>query len=408
MIQPNIRSTTLANGLRIITERVSHTNSFSLGAAFLTGSSEETEFPHGTTHFLEHAVFRRTKHATSKQIANNFESIGAYINAFTSKEMTLFYVRALIENFDKSLKQLLELCFEPEFRKNEIDKEREIIREEIVSTDDDAEELIFDQADALLFNGSGYAHPIAGTVESLDSIDEKTLKKYHSRYFTPSNLIISFVGDIEHDRIVELIEKSAGRRKGPDKAAPKHTFKDMRKDITEGKSFQQSHLVSGYRFGRLSEREKETMILLNILLGDSMSSRLYQALREKLGYVYSIYSTISFYKGFGAFYVYSAFDKKKTERIKAEIVSEINRLSLKGPGVAEFKRAKEQYRSQFQIELEGLTARMRYNLRKAGEGKMPDPVSKLALVKSIEAGEIRETIIKTRMTEKMRSVIFLN
>ena len=201
---------TLSNGLRIITEQVPVVESYALGIFFNCGSRDDFDTKNGLAHFLEHAAFRHTKTRTSKQLASQFESIGAYTNAYTTKESTGFYVRALTEHFEKTLELLADLTFNTVFVEKEIDKERSIILEEIKTYEDDPEELIMDYGEKLIFSDNKLENPIVGVAGSVNNISCYDLENFQKQFYRPDNTVVSFAGNLEHGKIVKIIEKYLG------------------------------------------------------------------------------------------------------------------------------------------------------------------------------------------------------
>jgi predicted Zn-dependent peptidase len=203
----NYNKSVLENGLTIVSEFVPEIGSFSAGICINVGSRNDIKSKEGIAHFMEHAAFRHTKNRTSKQIANEFETLGAYSNAFTTKELTCFYVRAIKEHFAKTFEILSDITLNTIFVEQEIEKEKLIIIEEIKSYEDDPEEYICDLADTLVFAGSSLAPPIVGTQNSVSNISFGDLEKFHKNYYCPANITISVAGNILHNDIVALTKK---------------------------------------------------------------------------------------------------------------------------------------------------------------------------------------------------------
>ncbi|MFW5662674.1 MAG: M16 family metallopeptidase, partial [Bacteroidota bacterium] len=202
--------TVLDNGLRVISEKVPGVESFALGVCANFGSRDEPDSMPGIAHFLEHACFRRTKNRTAREIASQLESVGAYSNAFTTKELTCFYVRSLTKHFRKTLNILADISLNPVFQELDIKRERSVILEEIKSYEDDPEEYIFDLGDLYLFGENSFGNPILGTRDSIKKINAEVLEKYHSDRYSAANMVISAAGNIDHDRMVDNIHRHFG------------------------------------------------------------------------------------------------------------------------------------------------------------------------------------------------------
>jgi predicted Zn-dependent peptidase len=361
----NYQKTTLENGLRIITEEVPTAHSFAFGICVYVGSRDDFDTKEGLAHFVEHSVFRRIKGKTSKVISAEFESLGAYTNAFTTKEVICFYVRALNENFRKILNLMFNITINPIFVKKDVDKERDIIVEEIKSYFDEPEELIMDYADSALFEGHRLAHPIIGTEDSVANINEIDIEKFHKTFFTPGNIIISCAGSLSHKEIVNAVKNSFGKLNSKkvirDKSTPIAT---MPTNLIFKKDYAQNHLLYCTQIEGYNSRERFTMTALNFILGEGMSSRLNVMLRERHGLVYTVYSNLHFFSDSGVFSIYAGSEKRNTKKIKSLIESELVKLIKSGISTKELHRAKEQLKASTIMALESLSSRMQ-NLAKS-------------------------------------------
>ncbi len=385
----------LSNGIRVISEEVPNVESFALGIFINAGSREDLIHP-GIAHFLEHAAFRHTRSRTSKQIASQFESIGAYTNAFTTKEYTCFYVRALKKNFRKSLELLIDVCLNPALAERDIEKERPILIEEIKSYDDDAEDQIFDLADGMIFPGHPLGNTITGDKHSVSKISQADIVDFKNSHYHPENIVIAFAGNLPHSKIINIAERFTGdidvssngyRRNKPDFVEPSK--------LGIAKPIQQSHFLLGKRIGGIDDGERYPLALINVLFGDGMSSRLYQTLREKNGLAYNIYSSIHLYSDCGTFYIYAGFDKAKKAKIERLIYREIEKLGDMKLTKVEIARAKEQLKSGTIMEMEGLTERMA-SLAKSEFylGKREEVSEILAKIDAISNDDLNDIISK--------------
>ncbi len=386
--------TVLENGLRIISEQIPGAKSFSLGVCVDAGSRDDFQNCDGLAHFVEHSVFRRTKNKTSKKISEEFESLGAYTNAFTTKEITCFYVRALSGNFQKILNLLFDITIEPVFVDKDVNKERSIITEEIKSYYDDPEELIMDFADEAIFANSDLAHPIIGSEESVQNISATDVAKFHSQYFVPNNLILSCVGDIPHNLLVKYAEKRFGKIANKELIKPKSELSVYNPSkIIVDKDYAQNHLLYCKRICPYSSEERFPMTALNFILGEGMSSRLNITLREKYGMVYSVYSNLHFFSDSGVLSVYAGSERKNIARIENIIETEIKKLIANKITDKELSRAKEQLKASTIMSMESLSSRMQ-NLAK----------SEFMLGRNQDADELIEHINAINM-ESMNNVI---
>lgn len=354
----NYRKTVLENGVRVVTEEIPSAESFSLGFMVGAGSRDDSPDAAGAAHFVEHASFRRTSSRTSRGIADRFESVGAYANAYTTKETTCYYARAMKNRFSGIFNALSDIILRPVFKKRDVDKERSIILEEIKSYDDDPEESIFEDADRLLFGDNPISRSIAGDAESVQSITENDLIDFHKNYYSSNNLIVAFAGSIEHDRIVGKVENAFGDlRRGAEVSRVVPEIIPSSK-VKFDKNFQQSHILFARRLPALKPIEKYPYALLISILGDGMSSRLNWRIREKYGLTYSIYSSAEYFSDCGAAYVYADCDSKNLNLVEELIREELLNLKKKPINKSEFARAKEQLKSGSIISMENLSTRM--------------------------------------------------
>ncbi len=361
----NYQKTTLDNGLRIISEEIPNAKSFAFGVCLYVGSRDDFDTKEGIAHFVEHSVFRRIKGKTSKVISAEFESLGAYTNAFTTKEVICFYVRALNENFRKILNLIYNITINPIFIKKDVDKERDIIIEEINSYYDDPEELIMDFADSALFDGHSLAHPIIGTEDSVVNINEDDIAKFHNTFFTPGNIIISCAGSIPHKELVNAVKNNFG------KMQPKEIVRvksiptvNITSDMSYKKDYAQNHLLYCTQIEGYNSPERFTMTALNFILGEGMSSRLNVSLRERHGLVYTVYSNLHFFEDSGVLSIYAGTEKRNSKKIRSLIDLELNKLIKSGISEKELRRAKEQLKASTIMALESLSSRMQ-NLAKS-------------------------------------------
>lgn len=353
------RKTTLPNGIRILTEEVPSVSSFALGITINAGSRDDWKGYYGLAHFLEHAGYRHTQKRTSRQLASLFERLGAYTNAFTTKEMTCFYVRALKPNFKKTLDLISDVALYPVFIENEIEKEKLIILDEIKSYYDDPEEYIYDLAENELFSGNGLAHPITGVEEDVKRITPAELNDFHLEQYTPDNIIFSVAGNIDHDYAVDKISKLVDVNKViKSKRIRKSNNIHLPVNESHAASFQQSHLLLFRQAESLDSPDRYPLAALNVLLGDGMSSRLYRQVRENHGLAYNIYSSIQLMSDTGGIFIYAATEKNKIAKAERLIFNEMQKIIDKRIPKVEMLRIKEQLKSSTIMAMESMSNRM--------------------------------------------------
>jgi predicted Zn-dependent peptidase len=350
--------TILPNGLRVISEQIQGMQSFALGISVSAGSRNDYPELEGISHFMEHALFRRSQNHTGRQIVTAFEQIGAYVNAYTTKDHTCYYVRALNNHLEECFSLLTEIVLQPNIIETDVKKERGIIIEEIKSYEDEPEEMIFDIGEELLFKGSSLAHPISGYIDSVKKINADKLLNFHNDFYNPKNLIISFAGCHPHDDLVRLSEQL---QLNPESFRSTEIFIPSAlkpEKLIQKKPYQQSHLLITRHVEGIASADRYPIAVINSILGDGMSSRLNQLLREKLGYVYTVYSTISLIKECGTMSIYAASENNKIDKIRDIILKEIEKIFISNLTKKEIDRAKEQIKSNSIMALEGMSARI--------------------------------------------------
>lgn len=419
----NYHKTIFNNGLTIVSEFVPEIRSFAAGVCLNIGSRNDWKGKEGIAHFMEHAAFRRTKNRTSKQIANEFEVLGAYSNAFTTKELTCFYVRAIKEHFAETFELLSDVTLNTLFVENEIEKEKLVILEEIKSYEDDPEEYVCDLADTLIFAESPLAAPIVGTQNSVGNINYLDLENFHNEFYKPYRMTIAVAGNIEHNLIVQLSQKyfdvdlnnptsrkkvtSSNKKENCNKEedcnkkeimqlAQKSKKLDKTKELTSReltskelvvvKQIQQAHIIIGKLTNGIRHSERYPLAVANAIFGDGMSSRLYQNLREKYGLAYSIYSSLQSYSDCGAINIYAATEENKDAKTIDLVFEEMKKfISTHKPKKNELTRAKEQLKTATIIELESMSSRMQNLLKQTiSIGKMesiPEIISNIENIK---------------------------
>ncbi len=390
MIYTSIKETALDSGLRVITEKVANSPAFVLGISIRAGASSCDFENQGIAHNLEHLIFRRSGNGENKAVAEKFESLGAYINAFTTHESTMFYVRALNENLEAVFELLCELLVNAEFNEKINEKERKVILEEIYSAEDEPEEFIFDEADITMFGNHPFGYRILGTEESLSDISINDLQDFYNRYYVLNNAAVTCVGDIEHERIAKLAEEKFKLpvNRNLDLNLPKFNFQSGDRKLKM--SIKQAHVVYGKHYDLL-DRKKAS--LASILVGDGMSSRLYQEIRENRGLVYNLYSTLQSYSAVGLFYVYMGYSPQNSDEIFQVTADQFELLADKGVSYEEYKRALEMVKTGYAIEMEDLSVRATRLAKYAVFGRKTKSIQEdLEEYRNIDFDELNEFI----------------
>lgn len=400
--------TVLSNGLTIISDYMPEAKSFALGLCVGAGSRDDFKNCDGLAHFVEHSVFRRTKHMTSKKISEEFENLGAYTNAYTTKENICFYVRALKEFFPKILNLIYSITIEPIFVDIDINKERSIITEEIKSYFDDPEELIADYADKELYRGSPLEHPIIGNEASVAAITRDNIADFHAKYFVPSNLVLACTGNVPHEEIIRLAEHKFGKFAGEPllEKRPELPPYSAASNIME-KDYAQNHILYCKRVCPYSHEDKYALSALNFILGEGTSSRLNQAIREKGGMVYTVYSNLHTFSDSGILSIYAGSERKNIAKIRSHIDAEIEKLLAGKITEKELMRAKAQLKSGILMSVENIENYMQSLAKEEfilGHTRTAEEI--ISSIEAISIGDINRITDKYLQTDDWSRIIF--
>ena len=352
---------TLPNGLRIVSNHVPYVHSVTLGVWINAGSREDPEGREGLAHFIEHAVFKGTRKRDYVEIARCIEETGGYIDAWTTKEQTCIYVRCLREHLSLAFDLLADLVCDPVFPSEELDKEKEVVIEEIASINDTPEELIFEDFDKRAFPGHPLATPILGTEESIGRLGESDLRDFMGQHYVPGKMLITAVGNIDHQELSSLATSYfGGLSPAPDGAPERNcfdagTYKPFK--ATLKKSVCQAQILLGTVIPR-DDRHFWGLMVLNTMLSSGMSSILNLELREKRGLVYQAYSSMAFLDDITTFNIYAGTDKGKTATTLDTIAALFAGKAMKEPDPAEIEAAKSKMLGSLIMGMEKMTRRM--------------------------------------------------
>ena len=353
--------TSLPSGLRIITGHMHHMESVSIGVWACVGGRYETAELSGISHFIEHMNFKGTPSRTGRKISQAIESIGGVINGFTGEEATCYYAKVRYPKFQNALEVILDLYFNSHFDQAEINRERDVIKEEIRMYDDVPQQLVYEDFNTLMWPRHPLGQSLLGTFDSIDSFSRKALLAFRNRTYTPANTIISVAGNIRHEDVVAAVKKyTTGLKKGKpvESCTPFRSRQRSTRLHVRIKQFEQAHAIMGFRtFGRTDPRRFQ-LRLLSTMLGENMSSRLNHEIREKRGLAYSIHSQVSRYIDTGALQITIGTDPQKLPRALALILSTCRSIAEKGVRPIELRHAKEFVRGNVGLALERTTDHM--------------------------------------------------
>ncbi len=358
-IPASYQKTVLPNGIRIVSEEIPHVKSVSIGVWIDTGSRNETELTNGISHFLEHMVFKGTEHRSTQQIARSLESVGGYLNAFTTKEHTCYYARVLDEFTELGVDVLSDLVQFPLFPEKEIEKEKLVVLEELKNAEDDPDDLIHDYFETNIYSGRTLRFPVIGSAKNISSFKRKDLLHYVRTRYTSDNIVIAAAGNFPHKKFVDIVEKFfvVQRKSSGDAQLGKHS--KIKNQVQEfQKPIQQAHICTGTVGYSVHSKYRFPSLVMNSLLGDGMSSRLFQNIRERYGFAYSVYSFLNMLRDAGSFGVYIGTDKKHIQQSRDLISAELRKLRTKPISKSELNRTKAQLKGSMLLGLESTSARM--------------------------------------------------
>ena len=358
----NIRRQKLSNGLTVITEQMQHIRSASIGIWLQTGSRDEDSESNGISHFIEHMVFKGTKHRTAEEIARQVDSIGGNMDAFTAKECICFNVKVLDEHVPTALDILSDLVLNPVFDAADIARERGVILEEIKMDEDNPDYLVHEIFTQNFFKDHPLGKPILGTKETVKRFERPSVVEAYAHRFAPGNIIVSAAGNLDHDRFVELVTKAFEHMKpwkdgknGFHSVAPKTVSRII---LRNKKALEQVQLCLGVPAYPIAHEKRHAGYILNPLLGGGMSSRLFQNIRERQGLAYSIYSDLNPYRDTGCLAVYAGTSLASASKVVQSVVKEFRSLKAEPVPEEELKRSKAQLKGSLMLSLESSTARM--------------------------------------------------
>ena len=355
----NIHREVLANGLTVLTEEMQHIRSVSIGIWIKTGSRDEDLQWNGISHFIEHMVFKGTKHRSAEEIARQVDSIGGNMDAFTAKECVCFNVKVLDDHLPIAMDVLSDLVLNPVFDGADISRERGVILEEIKMDEDSPDYLVHEIFTQNFWKDHPLGKPILGTKETVKKFEQAVVLDFYGQRFAPGNLIICAAGNLKHAQFVELVAKHFAqmqpKKNGFHSPQPKIVPRII---MRNKKALEQVQICIGVPSYPIAHEKRYASYVLNTLLGGGMSSRLFQNIRERQGLAYAIYSDLNPYRDTGCLGVYAGTSRESAAKVVRSVVSEFRQLKTEPVPEEELRRAKDQLKGSLMLSLESSTARM--------------------------------------------------
>jgi predicted Zn-dependent peptidase len=348
----------LPNGIRVITERIPNVRSVSVGVWVTVGARDEDASNSGISHFIEHMIFKGTERRTALDIAKAFDQMGGFSNAFTSKEITCFHAKVMDIHLDRALDLFSDIFLHSRFDDKEVERERQVIMQEISMLEDSPDELIHELFNRFYWPGSNLARSILGTVDSISAIRSRSLKEFVSNAYVGPKVLVAAAGNLEHESFVAKINElfgdlvSINGHSSHSRPKPHIGVKFFQRDL------EQLHVLMGFEGPCSSDSQRYPALLLNVILGGSMSSRLFQEIREKRGLAYSVYSFFSSFQDTGMLGIYAGISEKQFSKAAELMHGELKKLADQSIEYHELEAARDHVKGGLLLSAESTDSRM--------------------------------------------------
>ena len=404
-----INKTTLSGGIRILSEFVDSVRSIAVGVWIDSGSRHDPEFKAGISHFVEHAVFKGTAKRRMHQIASRMESVGGYLNAFTSKEHTCYFTRALDSHLARGVDSVCDLVASPVFPEREIEREKSVVLEEMKMYDDAPEEYITECFESVIYPSQAIGRPIMGYPDTVSGLKRDDLFDYVSSQYIPGQIVVAAAGNLRHQTLIKSVEKAfESLRSGSELQKEAISVPYQPTELSLPRPIQQGHLIVGRPGISVHSRDRAVLELLNIILGGGSSSRLNQRIRERHGFCYSIFSFLNAYSDCGDFGIYLGLDPSKINHALRLIFREFDHLTQQPVSEQVLARAKGQARGGIALGLESMSNRMtRLGKQELYFGRVIPIDETIAELETVTAEEIQSFAAKFLVPEVFSRVLLL-
>lgn len=394
---------TLKNGLTIIGEEIPYLKSISLGVWVKAGSIMETKENSGVSHFIEHMLFKGTTNRTSKELAREMDNLGGVINAFTSKECTCFYVKLLDEHINIGIDVLSDMILNSRFDELDIKKEKSVILEELKMYEDSPDDLVYDLLLENIYKDHSLGMNILGDRQSLKNLKRESILDYYNEYYVPNNSIISICGNFKFEEIVKQIEEKfkTWQPKSVDTTTTKPNFNPC--IVKKNKDIEQVNLAINLdAIPMTNNREVYALSVVNNVFGGSISSRLFQKIREEKGLAYSIYSSQTLYEDCGELGIFASTSTENIQEVYKSILEEIELIRNEYISPQEIHESKEQLKGSYMLDLESTSSRMMSNGKNLlMRNKVDDEQDIIDYINAVEYDDVVKIIKKVFNTENM-------
>jgi len=358
MIPPVYNRQVLPNGMVVLTERMPAVKSASIGVWVKVGSRDESPEVAGVSHFIEHMLFKGTERRSAQEIARAIDAVGGTLDAFTSRESTCFYAKVLGEHLPLAVDILADTFLNSRLARDDIDRERQVVLQEIKMVEDTPDDLVHDLFAEAIWGDHPVARPILGQKEIVLRLSQSDVRRHMDRFYRPDRTIIAAAGDVEHDRLVDLVSRAFDGFDGQSIHLDPPAPVSMPAVRVEERDTAQLHLCLGMDGLSHAHEDRYAISLLNAMLGGSMSSRLFQEVRENRGLAYSIYSYQASYRDCGLLVVYAGTSPESSSQVVDLIRAECARLRDEPVDPIDLQQAKDQLKGNLLLGLEGTSSRM--------------------------------------------------
>ena len=385
-----IRTTTLDNGLRVVSDPMSTVESVSLGIWVGVGTRYEKPEMNGVSHLLEHMAFKGTRRRTATAIAEEIEAVGGHINAYTTSENTAYYVRVLKEDVRLGVDLIADILQNSTMEKDELERERAVILQEIHQANDTPDDVVFDNFQAAAYPDQPLGRQVLGDAGIVGSMDRETIIGYMNDHYNASTMVLAAAGRIDHDELASLANDMFSELPEGEQATREAANYTGGQSVVE-RELEQAHLLLGFKGVSYQDPDFYASAVLSTLFGGGMSSRLFQEIREKRGLVYSIYSFVSSYSDGGMFGIYAGTGENKTAELIPLVCDEIKKMT-DNVGADELTRARAQIKASILMALESSSSRCEQLARQMMVFGRPMPTQEIvANIEAVDADAILHT-----------------
>ena len=353
----------LDNGLRLITEAMPHVRSVSIGVWLTRGSRHETDSRAGIAHFVEHMLFKGTATRSAEDIAQAIDSIGGQLDAFTAKEYASYYIKVLDDHLPLAIDLLSDIVLNPAFPAEEIEREKKVILEEFKMVEDTPDDLVHEVFTQHFWEGHPLGRPSLGTREAVEGLTQDGIREYFRGAYVAQNIVIAAAGNIEHERVRDLVTRAFAQLPASGAVVSQDTPTVVPHVVIRTKDIEQSHVCIGTPGYPQRHDDRYVTYILNTVLGGSMSSRLFQNIREKRGLAYAVFSSLSAYLDAGALTIYAGCGADQVDEVVDLVVEELKTLKTARVPEAELRRAKDHLKGSLMLSLENTASRMSHLAR---------------------------------------------